>query len=79
MNDVYEIQLIVGKNISTKNIADNNVSIFVSIPTNLYNVIHKYVNKVLELHLTKWGTSFILNCNINNDGSTPIMYNAKEW
>lgn len=65
-----KITFIAGKGISTKSIADGNISAHFEVPDN-FNA-NDYINKPLSLILDGW---VMMDCSISNEGSS-YYYNG---
>lgn len=62
---MYPIKFIKGKWIVTKSIDDFVITAYFEISTELYEKIHNYLDKVLQLNVKIWSESYSYDCNID--------------
>lgn len=76
---MYQINFIKGKWLITKNVDDFVVSAYFEISTQLYEIIHKYLNKILQLKVNVWSESYTYDCNIDDSVKNYITYCWDHW
>lgn len=73
-----QIEFAQWKWIGTKDVRDQSITASFNVPENLYNIIHKYNNKVLELHVELDWNTIQLDCSLSTTWS-PISWTKDHW
>lgn len=74
-----EINFIKGKWLITKNIEDLTVWGYFEIPVSLYEKIHKYINKPMNLVVEMWWVVNTFTCNVDTDTTWYLNFIEDHW
>jgi len=74
-----ELNFIKGKWIITKSVDDFTISAYFETSVRLYEVLHKYLNDILQLQITVWTEVYTYNCKIDTSVKNYIIFAEDHW